>query len=126
MPVYAEDTISFDELTFKPGTISNISYMFINKQTGEIEFLNKIDLSGEDSVVPIVRKDDCVSVMFLKPATSGMFWFSEEVDEATEATAIECLKANNPSYKGHNAIAFGVGDHDLEFKKGKIVSYTFG
>ena len=127
--VYAEDTISFDELTFKPGTISNISYMFIDKQTGEIAFLNKIDLSGEDSVVPIVRKDDCVSVMFLKQATSGMFWFSEEVDEATEAAAIECLKANNPSYKGHNAIAFGEGEHQLSYKKGKNVktwTYTFG
>ena len=124
--VYAEDTITFNELTFKPGTISNISYMLIDKATGEVEFLEKIDLDGDDSIVPIIRKDGYVSVMFLKQSTSGMFWFSEKVDEDVRDAAIECLKANNPSYKGHNAVAYGGGSHDLEFKKGKIVSYNFG
>jgi hypothetical protein len=124
--VYAEDTITFNELTFKPGTISNVSYMLIDKATGEVEFLEKIDLDGDDSIVPIIRKDGYVSVMFLKQSTSGMFWFSEKVDEDVRDAAIECLKANNPSYKGHNAVAYGGGSHDLEFKKGKIVSYNFG
>jgi hypothetical protein len=54
-----------------------------------------------------------------------MFWFAEEVDEATQQAVINCLKKNNPSYKGHNAIAFGAGEHDLEFKKNKFVTYTF-
>ena len=54
-----------------------------------------------------------------------MFWFAEEVDEDLQNAVIECLKDNNPSYKGYNAIAFGNGDHELEFKKNKFVTYTF-
>ena len=54
-----------------------------------------------------------------------MFWFAEEVDEDVQNAVIDCLKANNPSYKGYNAIAFGNGDHDLEFKKNKFVTYNF-
>ena len=123
--VYAEDTITFNELTFKPGTISNVSYMFIDKATGEIEFLKKIDLDGDDSIVPIIRKDDCISVMFLKQSTSGMFWFAQEVDEETQQAVIECLKDNNPSYKGYNAFTFGAGSFELEFKSGRFATYTF-
>ena len=47
-----------------------------------------------------------------------MFWFADEVDEAEQNAVIECLKDHNPSYKGHNAVAFGA-DHVLEFKKNK-------
>lgn len=116
-PVYAEATISFGDVTFKPGEVSNISYMFINKETGEVEFIKKIDIDEGVTSVPIIKAEGYVSVMFMKQATSGMFWFSEEVDEEMQKAAIDCLIANNPSYKGHNAIAFGYGSHDLEFKK---------
>ena len=50
---------------------------------------------------------------------------SEKVDEDVVNATIECLKANNPSYKGHNAVVYGNGEHDLEFKKNKFVTYTF-
>lgn len=129
-PVYAENSINlrlnFKEVSFQSGQVSNISYMFLNKETGEVEFLKKIDIEEGETSVPMVTMDGYVSVMFMKQATSGMFWFSEEVAEEQVNAAIDCLVANNPSYKGHNAIAFGEGAHDLEFKKGKVVTYVFG
>ena len=54
-----------------------------------------------------------------------MFWFEEMVDEDIRDAVIECLKKNNPSYKGHNAVCYGAGDHTLEFKKNKFATYTF-
>lgn len=126
-PVYAEDTICFTrEMSFKPGTASNISYMMICKTTGEVGFLEKIDLEEGTGSVPLVDKEDYVSAMFIKQGQSGMFWFSEKVDQAIVDAVIACLRANNPSYKGHDAICFGEGAHELEFKKGKTVTYVFG
>ena len=125
-PVYAEASINLQDVTFKSGQVSNISYMFINKETGEVEFLKKIDIEDGATSVPIITADGYVSAMFMKQATSGMFWFSEEVDEDVVNATIDCLKANNPSYKGHNAIAFGEGAHQLEFKKNKFATYIFG
>lgn len=125
-PIYAEASIRFDKVSFDSGKVSNISYMFINKETGEVEFLKKIDVDEGATSAPILSIDGYVSVMFMKQATSGMFWFSEEVSEDLENAAIECLKDNNPSYKGHNAIAYGFGSHELEFKKNKFATYTFG
>ena len=124
-PVYAEATLAFDNVTFNSGDVSNISYMFINKETGEVEFIKKIDVAEGATSAPIIVADGYVSVMFMKQATSGMFWFSEEVDKETQQAAIDCLIANNPSYKGHNAIAFGEGAHQLEFKTNKFVTYYF-
>ncbi|MBE6615340.1 MAG: hypothetical protein E7631_08555 [Ruminococcaceae bacterium] len=112
-------TISFDS-----GDASNISFMLIDRATGAVEFLYKIDIGSETSFeIPVEAGK--ISAVFVKQSTSGMFWFAEEVDEETQDAVIECLKANNPSYKGHNAVAFGEGDHDLEFKKNKFVTYTF-
>ena len=125
-PVYAEASLGFEEVTFKSGEVSNISYMFINEETGAVEFVKKIDVDEGATSAPILTADGYVSVIFMKQATSGMFWFSEEVDEALVNAAIDCLKDNNPSYKGHNAVCFGYGDHELEFKKNKFVTYHFG
>jgi len=125
-PVNAEASIKFEDVTFKSGTVSNVSYMFINRETGEVEFLKKIDVDEDATSVPVITIDGYISAMFMKQSTSGMFWFAEEVDEAAQQAVIECLKANNPSYKGHNAIAFGEGAHELEFKKNKFVTYVFG
>ena len=124
--VYAEASLKLQDVTFKSGEVSNISYMLINKETGEVEFLKKIDIDDNVTSVPVIAMDGYVSAMFMKQATSGMFWFSEEVDEDIVDATIDCLKANNPSYKGHNAIAFGEGAHKLEFKKNKFATYTFG
>ena len=124
--VYAEATMKATTLTFGKGKVSNISYMFIDKATGEIEFVKKIDIEDGQTSVPVLTAEGCVSVMFLKQGTTGMFWFSEEVDEATENAAIECLIANNRSYKGHSAVAYGEGEHEMPFKKNKVITYTFG
>ncbi|MBQ5671400.1 MAG: VWA domain-containing protein, partial [Oscillospiraceae bacterium] len=110
-------------VSFNSGDASNISFMLVDKD-GKVEFLKKIDIGNETSF-DIPTEPGKVSAVFVKQSTSGMFWFSEGVDEDIQNAVIECLKANNPSYKGHNAIAFGAGDHDLEFKKGKFVTYTF-
>ena len=111
-------------ITFKKGDASNISFMLIDKKTGAVEFLYKVDIENQTSF-EIPSEDGKISAVFVKQSTSGMFWFAENVDEATQQAVINCLKANNPSYKGHNAIAFGAGDHELEFKKNKFVTYTF-
>ena len=111
-------------ITFKPGQASNISFMLIDKATGAVEFLYKIDIEDQTSF-EIPTAEGKISAVFVKQSTSGMFWFAEEVDEDLQNAVIECLKDNNPSYKGYNAIAFGNGDHELEFKKNKFVTYTF-
>ncbi len=126
-PVYAESsTVAPTPTTikFNSGDASNISFMLIDKATGAVEFLYKIDIENQTSF-EIPTADGKISAVFVKQSTSGMFWFAEEVDEDVQNAVIECLKANNPSYKGHNAVAFGAGDHDLEFKKNKFVTYTF-
>jgi len=124
-PIRAEADISFENVSFKSGEVSNISYMFINKETGEVKFMKKIDVNEGATSAPIISMEGYVSAMFMKQATSGMFWVSEEVDEEIQNATIACLKAHNPSYKGHNAIAFGAGNHTLEFKKNKFATYSF-
>ncbi len=112
------------KIFFQNGQASNISFMLIDKATGEVEFLYKIDIGNQTSFdIPYAAGK--ISAVFVKQSTSGMFWFSENVDEDIVNATIECLKDNNPSYKGHNAVAFGAGDHELEFKKNKFVTYTF-
>ena len=118
-----EDEETPPTITFESGDASNISFMLIDKE-GNVEFLYKIDIEDETSF-EIPAAEGKISAVFVKQSTSGMFWFSEEVDQQTAEAVIECLKANNPSYKGYNAMAYGAGDHDLEFKKGKFVTYTF-
>ena len=118
-PEKEEITVSFNS-----GDASNISFMLIDKETGEVEFLKKIDIENQTSFV-IPSAEGKISAVFIKQSTSGMFWFAEDVDEDIQQAVIDCLKANNPSYKGHNAIAFGNGDHQLEFKTGKFVTYHF-
>ena len=110
-------------VTFKSGEASNISFMLIDK-TGNVEFLYKVDIEDETSFV-IPTEEGKISAVFVKQSTSGMFWFSENVDEDVEAATIACLKDNNPSYKGHNAIASGEGDVTWAFKNNKFVTYTF-
>ena len=126
-PVYAEAFAKAPKpttITFNSGDASNISFMLIDKATGAVEFLYKIDIENQTSF-EIPTADGKISAVFVKQSTSGMFWFAEEVEEDVQNAVIDCLKANNPSYKGYNAIAFGAGDHDLEFKKNKFVTYTF-
>ena len=124
--VYAEAEIKFNNVTFKSGTVSNISYMFINKETKEVSFLKKIDVPENATSAPIITMDGYVSAMFMKQSTSGMFWFSEEVDEETQQAVVECLKDNNPSYKGHwDEFAFGDCEFTWAFKKNKYVTYDF-
>ena len=111
-------------VSFQSGEASNISFMLIDRATGEVEFLKKIDIGGETSF-EIPAEEGKISAVFVKQSTSGMFWIAEMVDAEVLESVIECLKDNNPSYKGHNAVAYGAGDHELEFKKGKFVTYTF-
>lgn len=112
-------------INFKSGEASNISFMLIDEATGTVEFLYKIDIENETSF-KIPTEEGKISAVFVKQSTSGMFWFSEEVEEELINAAINCLVTNNPSYKGHNAIAFGEGAHELEFKKNKFATYVFG
>lgn len=111
-------------VSFKSGQASNISFMLIDKETGEVEFVEKIDIGGETSF-QIPAEEGKISAVFIKQSTSGMFWVEEVVSDEVLNNVIECLKDHNPSYKGHNAVAFGDGEHELEFKKNKFATYTF-
>lgn len=119
-------TFNLDDpsITFTPGQASNISFMLIDKTTRKVEFLYKIDIEDENSFA-IPFEAGKISAVFVKQATSGMFWFSEKVDNTVIDATVECLKDHNPSYKGHNAVASGNGDHTLEFKKNKFATYNF-
>ena len=117
------------ELSFKSGTASNISFMLIDAD-GNVEFLHKIDIEDETSVI-IPTEEGKTSAVFIKQAQSGMLWVAEEVDEGIVDKLIKCVKKNNPSYKGHDSVAFGGGDHDLTYmnnknkKNTKTVTYKF-
>ncbi len=112
-------------VSFESGEASNISFMLIDKATGKVTFLKKIDIGGETSF-EIPTEEGYISAVFVKQSTSGMFWTSEEIDEETQNAVIKCLKANNPSYKGHwSEFFFGDGECTWEFKRGKKVTYTF-
>ena len=119
-----ENSRTSSNMEWKSGQASNISFMLIDKETGKVEFLYKNDIDSETSA-EIPAKEGMISAVFIKQSTSGMFWFSEKVDNSAIGATIECLKANNPSYTGYNTIAYGAGEHDLEFKSGKWATYTF-
>ena len=121
---YCNPTNTPPTISFNSGDASNISFMLIDEVTGEVEFLNKVDIKNETSF-EIPTEEGKISAVFVKQSTSGMFWFSKEVDKEQAEAVVECLAANNPSYKGYNAMAYGAGEHELEFKKGKFVTYTF-
>ena len=94
---------------------------------GNVEFLHKIDIKDETSVI-IPTEEGKISAVFIKQAQSGMLWVAEEVNEDTVDKLIKCVKKNNPSYKGHDSVAFGSGDHDLTYKNkknSKTVTYKF-
>lgn len=117
------------ELSFKSGTASNISFMLIDAN-GDVEFINKIDIEDETSVI-IPTEEGKTSAVFIKQAQSGMLWVAEEVDEGIVDKLIKCVKKNNPSYKGHDSVAFGGGEHNLTYtnnknkKNKKTVTYKF-
>ena len=120
-----KETFNVDDptVTFESGKASNISFMLLD-ENGNVEFLDKIDIENETSF-EIPFEAGKISAVFIKQSTSGMFWFSEKVGEDQQQAVIECLIDNNPSYKGHNAVAFGAGEHELEFKEDKFAVYSF-
>lgn len=131
--VTVEKSVNFEvdeaikNVSFKKGQASNISFMLIDKN-GNVEFVCKKDIGNETSF-DIVNKEGYISAVFIKQATSGMIWTSEEVDEKVLNSIIESIIENNKSYKGHDDVTFGAGDHTLTYKNGgkktKSVVYTF-
>ena len=112
-------------VSFQSGEVSNISFMLIDKATGEITFLEKVDVDGQTSF-EIPYEEGKISAVFVKQGNAqGMFWFSEQVSDDIVNATIECVDDNNPSYKGYSTVAFGAGDHSYEFKNGKMITYTF-
>ena len=117
---------------FAEATASNISFLYVNKGTDEVIFDHKIDLNGDDRSAKIQYREGYISLVFIKQATMGMIWTSEEVDDATMSAIVTSIKNNNKSYKGHNAVVFGEGVHKLTYKTGngknaknQTVYYTF-
>lgn len=118
------------ELSFKSGTASNISFMLIDAN-GDVEFINKIDIEDETSVI-IPTEAGKTSAVFIKQAQSGMLWVAEEVNGDMIEKLINCVKENNPSYMGHDSVEFGGGEHNLTYnnkknnkKNNKTVTYKF-
>lgn len=119
------------DLTFKSGSASHICYLRVDAD-GNVEYLAKEDFGGGDTGSMILVEKDWVSAVFIKQAQSGMLWVSEEVDEETTAKLLDAVIKNDKAYKGCDAIAFGLGDHELTYAIGngkkaktKTVVYSF-
>ena len=121
------------KVSFPAGGASHICYLFVNKETGEVTYEYKIDFDdGDTTADPIQVKDGFISVVFIKQAQSGMIWTSEKVSDEILDDIIASVKKNDKAYKGHDAVAFGEGEHNLTYaigngKKAKnnTVTYTF-
>jgi len=113
------------EFHFQKGQASHICFLYVNRETGEIIYDHKIDFNDNDTYAVIPAKEGYISVVFVKQAQSGMVWAAEELDEDTVDAIVASVKKNDKSYKGHDAVCFGGGEHVLEFKKNKFVTYTF-
>lgn len=113
---------------FNEGEASHICYLRIDKD-GNVEFLSKNDFEASDAFAPIQKEDGYISAVFIKQAKSGMIWTSEEVSDEILDNVIASVKANDKAYKGHDAVAFGNGEHQLTYKvnsrKTKTVTYKF-
>lgn len=113
---------------FNKGEASHICYLRIDKD-GNVEYLSKTDFKDGDVFAPIKKEDGYISAVFIKQAQSGMIWTSQKVSDEVIDNIIASVKANNKAYKGHDAVAFGIGEHKLTYKvnskKNKTVTYTF-
>ncbi len=117
--------------SFRSGEASNVSFLYLDKETGKVIFDHKVDIGRETSFTVPARSGH-ISVVFVKQAKSGMLWTSEEVDDSQLADIIASVKRNNKSYKGYDAYAYGKGDHDLTYSIGnkksnktQTVTYSF-
>lgn len=116
-------------VTFKKGTASHIVYLYID-QNNNIEYANKIDFSSKDTKANLPYKEGKVLVVFIKQAKSGIIWTSNQVSDETLDKIVTAIKKYDKAYKGHDAVAYGNGVHELSYKNGnknkiKTVSYNF-
>ena len=115
------------KVCFKSGEVSHIDFLLIDKKTCKVEFAGKKEI-GKETSCEIPVKEGCISVAFIKQAQSGMIWTSEEVSDEIMDAIVDCVKENDKSYKGHDSMTCGKGEHDLTYrsgKKAKTVTYTF-
>lgn len=115
--------------SFSSGEVSNVSFLYLNRETGEIIFDHKVDVNDQASFY-IDAMDGYISVVFVKQATSGMLWTSEKVTEEQQEALLKVVKKNNKSYKKCEGYASGEGDKDLTYsignkKKGKTKTVTY-
>lgn len=116
-----------DVVKFNKGDASHICYLRIDKD-GNVEYLSKTDFKDSDVFAPIKEEEGYISAVFIKQAKSGMIWTSQKVSDEVLNDIIASVKANDKAYKGHDAVAFGSGQHELTYKnnkKSKTVTYTF-
>ena len=70
-------TLKFNDVYFQKGSVSDISYMYIDKETDEVDYAGKVYMGTRTTSAPIITDDSCVSVIFMNYSKSGMLWFSE-------------------------------------------------
>ena len=131
-PEEPEDPMQNYMLYFDKGTASHICYLYVDRATGEVLFDHKCDFSSSATSALIPAKKGYISVIFIKQAQSGIIWTAEEVSDEVMDVIVASVIANDRSYKGHDAEAYGEGTHALTYsignaKKGKTktVSYCF-
>lgn len=117
------------EMAFNPGSASHIAYLYIDSN-GNVEYSHKIDFNEKDSKVVLPYKEGKILAVFIKQAQTGMIWTSNQVDDETLTQIIKSIKKNDKAYKGHNAVAYGNGNHILTVvnknkKKSRTVIYSF-
>jgi len=105
-------------VNFNKGTASHIAYFYIDKN-GNVEYLNKTDFNNKDTYAILPYKEGYTLVVFIKQAQSGMIWSSNKLNDTIMNKVIKSIKENDKAYKGHDAITYGNGNHELIYTNGK-------
>lgn len=116
-------------MNYKKGTVSHVCYLYIDKD-GNVKYVSKDDDAENKTSVKLPCKKDYTLAVFVKQSTSGMIWFQSKVSDDIVNKVVNEVKKCDKSYKGHDAIAFGEGDHKLTYTVGggkkHTVCYSFG
>lgn len=117
VPVGMKKNPSSGKFSFSKGSASHIAFLYVDAY-GNVNYSHKIDFGNKDTSVKLPYKDGYVLAVFVKQAKSGMIWTSNQVSGDVMEKIILSIKKNDKAYKGHDAIAYGNGNHILTYTNG--------
>ena len=115
-------------MNYKKGSVSHVCYLYIDKY-GNVKYESKDDDAGNKTSVKLPCKKGYTLAVFVKQSTSGMIWFQNKVSDDIVNKVVNEIKRCDKSYKKHEAVAFGNGEHKLSYTtnggKKQTVCYSF-